>query len=486
MTMSLKLIICLACFTLLSVVVVWVIQIFMSDRLYENVKKREIQRTAKDICACVRSEVQDLEEQIDRYAEENNICIGLYHVMGGEITEVHSSIVLLENIIYNASDDTLNSFYKMAVKGGGIYEGHFNFDLFEADGEGFLDEEQKEEPKVISAIYAEVFKDGDNNEYMLLMNSNITPHGSARKTFGAQFGYTMIILVVVSVFMGYILSRLISRPLKSMNTSAKELAKGRYDVEFSGGGYREINELSDTLNYAASELAKNDHLQKELIANVSHDLRTPLTMIKGYGEMIRDIPEENTGENIQVIIDEATRLSELVNDMLDLSKIESGTGKFEAENFDITEAVNEVIGRYGKMKAVENYNICFDYDSNIIVHADRSMVLQVVYNLINNAINYSGEDRFVGITQTVRKDELDRDVVRISVIDHGEGIAREELPRIWDRYYKVDKVHKRATVGTGLGLSIVKNVLERHGASYGVESTVGEGSVFWFEFPICR
>ena len=481
-TMSLKLIICLACFTLLSVVVVWVIQIFVSDKLYENVKKREIEQTAEYICTGVKNNVNEIEDQIDMYSEEYDICIGLYRVTDNEITEIHSSVVLLDNIIYNASSEMLDHFYKMAVKSGGVYEGQFNFDLFKIDGE--VNKELEDDTVVISAIYAEVFEGNDEKEYMLILNSNITPLGSARKTFGAQFGYTIILLIAVSVFMGYILSKLISRPLKSMNESAKELAKGRYDVEFIGGGYREINELSDTLNYAASELAKNDHLQKELIANISHDLRTPLTMIKGYGEIIRDIPEENTAENIQVIIDETTRLSELVNDMLDISKIESGTGKFEAEYFDLTEAVNETIHRYDKMTAAEDYDINFDYDSNVSIYADRSMVLQVIYNLINNAINYCGNDKFVGISQTVRKDELERDVVRISVTDHGEGIAREELPRIWDRYYKVDKVHKRASVGTGLGLSIVKKALERHGASYGVESTLGEGSVFWFEFPI--
>ena len=483
MTMSLKLITCLACFTLLSVVVVWVIQIFMADKLYENVKKREMDRTAQHIVKCVKNDEQDINEQIESYSEEYDVCIGLYLVNDAGITEIHSSVVLVDNIIYNASFDTLNSFYKMATKMGGIYKGQFNFDLFESGGEGALDNKNAED-LVISEIYAEVFEDENQNEYMLLLNSNITLLGSAKTTFGAQFGYTMIILVVVSVFMGYVLSRLISRPLKSMNESAKDLANGKYDTRFSGGGYREINELSDTLNYAASELAKNDHLQKELIANISHDLRTPLTMIKGYGEVIRDIPGENTAENIQVIIDETTRLSELVNDMLDLSRIESGTEKFEAELFDITAAVSEVIQRYDKMTAVKSYDIKFTYDAGANIFADRSMVLQVVYNLINNAINYSGEDNFIGVVQDVRKDELGRDVVRISVTDHGEGIAKEDLPLIWERYYKVEKIHKRATVGTGLGLSIVKKVLERHGASYGVESTLGEGSVFWFEFPI--
>ena len=485
-SMSLKLVMCLASFTFLAVVVVWVFQIFMSDTLYENVKNREIESTAKYIRSYVQEGGTSVSEKLDEFSEKYDMCVGFYLVEKDLIKEIHSSITFEDNVIHNAPDKMLRSVYDQACRDGGVYKGRFGFDFFDPDA---FDKNEVPNPKdgvAISALRADVFRDPAGNEYLLLLNSTLTPITSAKTTFGAQFGYTIIVLIVCSVIMGFVISRIISRPLKSMSESAKALAHGKYDVEFSGGGYKEISELSDTLNYAASELAKNDHLQKELIANISHDLRTPLTMIRGYSEMMRDIPGENTPENIQAIIDETTRLSELVTDMLDLSKIESGTGKFEAEEFDITEAVNEVIGRYDKMSSVEKYNIRFDYDSNVRVYADRSMVLQVVYNLINNAINYSGEDKFVGINQTLCKDELGRDAVRISVIDHGEGIAKEELPLIWDRYYKVEKVHKRATVGTGLGLSIVKKVLERHGASYGVESTLGEGSKFWFEFPIIK
>jgi signal transduction histidine kinase len=112
------------------------------------------------------------------------------------------------------------------------------------------------------------------------------------------------------------------------------------------------------------------------------------------------------------------------------------------------------------------------------------MILQVIYNLINNAINYSGDDLYVGVTQKITVDENGQRAVRISVKDHGAGIPEEQLPLIWDRYYKINGVHRRATVGTGIGLSIVKNLLQKHNASYGVDSTVGEGSVFWFELPV--
>ena len=196
---------------------------------------------------------------------------------------------------------------------------------------------------------------------------------------------------------------------------------------------------------------------------------------------MRDIPGENNPENVQVIIDETERLTELVNDVLDLSKIRSGTRKPEPETFDLTETVRAVLTRYEKLTERDNYVITFSADESVYVNADRTMILQVIYNLVNNALNYTGDDKKVSIDQSVWDNR-----VRISVIDTGGGIDEADIPYIWDRYYKVDKVHKRAKIGTGLGLSIVKGILESHGATYGVESKVGEGSNFWFELETFR
>ena len=241
----------------------------------------------------------------------------------------------------------------------------------------------------------------------------------------------------------------------------------------------EVAELSDTLNYTATELGKTDSFQKELIANVSHDLRTPLTMIKGYAEVMRDIPGENTPENVQVIIDETERLTGLVNDMLDISKLKAGTITIQPEEYNITESIRHVLERYNKLREVEGYTIDFQYDDEVIVYADEQKMYQVLYNLVNNAINYTGPDKKVTVIQKVIDDTL-----RIEVKDTGDGVRQEDIPYVWDRYYKDKTAHKRAISGTGLGLSIVKNVLELHGAKYGVSSKPGQGATFWFELSL--
>lgn len=313
---------------------------------------------------------------------------------------------------------------------------------------------------------------------MILLDTHFQPLDSMVRTLTMQYFWIFAIVLILAGVMVVLMYRRISAPIIRMNEDAKHLALGKYDAVFSGEGYRETRELADTLNYASSELSKLDRLQKELLANISHDLRTPLTMIKGYGEVMRDIPGENTPENIQVVIDETARLTDLVNDLLDLSKLQAGTRQMNRSCFHLTQAVREVMQRYEHLIGHMGYCVEFSFDCDAWIVADRGMMLQVLYNMINNAINYTGEDKKVCVRQTV-----ENGVVRIGVIDTGEGIEPEEIPLIWDRYYKVDKVHRRATIGTGLGLSIVKEILDLHGASYGVNSTKGKGSEFWFALP---
>ena len=257
------------------------------------------------------------------------------------------------------------------------------------------------------------------------------------------------------------------------------MAKGNFDVKFEGNDYREIYELSETLNNTAKELGRADEMKHDLIANVSHDLRTPLTMITAYSEIMRDIPGENTPENVQVVIDEANRLTTLVNDLLNLSKIQAGVASLETKDYDLTESINGVVERNAKLLEPYGYKVAFEYDRHVYVNADEFKIYQVIYNLLGNAVNYTGEDKRVTISQKVIDDK-----VRIEVIDTGEGIEPDKLSYVWDRYYKVDKTHKRAVIGTGLGLSIVKNILELHNAKYGVNSQVGKGSTFWFEMKM--
>lgn len=321
----------------------------------------------------------------------------------------------------------------------------------------------------------------NGEECMILVDSRLTPVDATVNTLRFELIVISVVLLLLALGLAYLISRAVSKPIISINESAKQLAKGNYDAVFNYGGYREINELSDTLNYTSKELAKTEQYQQELIANVSHDLRTPLTMITAYSEVMRDLPGENTPENVQVIIEEAKRLTNLVNDMLDISKLQKGKLEKEAKIYNLTESINRIMERYGKLKTQDGYDIRFEYDTDVFVEADEFKIYQVLYNLINNAINYTGEDKKVTVKQIIKEN-----IVRIEITDTGDGIPKDELSNVWQRYYKASSSHKRAVKGTGLGLSIVRKILKLHEAEFGVESEEGKGSIFWFELERCQ
>ncbi len=456
----------LVLFVVLVLIVIWVFQVVLLNDFYEDSKLDEFTDSDEMILGLVDDE-KSMRESVFTRSVETDTCIRLFKVVEGVAVEIADSDVNMGCMLHTVTADGLADLYSQATKNGGVYSKRIV--------------NPSDNTSAINALYVSIKANGEGDEYILMMDSELVPLRATVQTLERQFGWIMCLLIMGALIIALAISRVICTPLEKMSRSARKLAKGDYNEEFIGGGYKEADQLAEALNFASEELAKTDNLQKELVANISHDLRTPLTMIKGYSEVMRDIPGENNPENVQVIIDETERLTELVNDMLDLSKIRAGTRKPELETFDLTETVKAVLTRYEKLTEKDNYTITFDADENVYVTADRTMILQVIYNLVNNALNYTGEDRRVSIDQSVWDNR-----VRISVIDTGSGIAQEDIPYIWDRYYKVDKVHKRAKVGTGLGLSIVKGILEAHKAPYGVESKIGEGSNFWFELETFR
>ena len=192
-----------------------------------------------------------------------------------------------------------------------------------------------------------------------------------------------------------------------------------------------------------------------------------------------DLPEEKTDENLQVIVDEAKRLNNLVNDLLDLSKLQDDRIELKKEHFEVNAFISEQMKKYEVYRVQDGFHFEVHLDQAVTVFADRIRLAQVFNNFVINAINYGGDAKHIIITETLK----DR-TVRISIQDFGPGIDPKDLENIWDRYYKVDKQHVRSSSGSGIGLAICRQLLELHGAQYGVDSRLEEGSTFWFELPI--
>jgi signal transduction histidine kinase len=323
-----------------------------------------------------------------------------------------------------------------------------------------------------------LFDNDDSPCAYMLINATLEPVGSTVKILKQQFIYVTCILILIGIIISIIIANSIAKPIVNITHSADKLAKGDYSAEFDGGIYKETHMLANTLNYASNEISKVDTMQRDLIANISHDLRTPLTMVKAYAEMIRDLSGNNPvkrEEHLNIIIEETDRLALLVSDMLDLSKMENGNIKLNYSHMNVTAKLREIIDRYKGVSEKNGYTIVFIPDEEVTVSCDIVKIEQVIYNLINNAVNYTGDDRMVYVKQINEKN-----YVKVEVTDTGEGIPEENIKLIFDKYYR-SKNHKREVVGTGLGLSIVKAVLKMHNYPYGVQSTIGKGSTFWFK-----
>lgn len=292
---------------------------------------------------------------------------------------------------------------------------------------------------------------------------------------------TALFAVVLAFVASGFVAMLVTKPVTEVTERAKQLARGHYDLNFTATYYcMEINELSEALDYAREEISKADKMQKELIANVSHDFKTPLTMIKAYASMIREISgedKEKRDAHAQIIIDESDRLAALVGDLLDLSRIRAGLAGDEKTVFNLSEEVYRIAGRFTYLCDTQGYTIETEVEDGLYVCASRDRIEQVLYNLIGNAVNYTGEDKTIRVKLYKKENNS-----RFEVIDSGKGISEEEIETIWDRYYRSSETHKRPVKGTGLGLSIVKGILSSHGYPFGVISEVGKGSCFWAEF----
>lgn len=320
------------------------------------------------------------------------------------------------------------------------------------------------------------------NNKNVFIYSNLQHMSSFINLMKNQMWYFIALIIIVSIIVSIYLANKLTKPIREITQNAKKLGDRNYNIIFPKNGIEEIDSLSQTLEEVQKELNKNDELKRDLMANVSHDLKTPLTMIKAYAEMIRDISykdKKQMDEHLNVIMEESDRLTLLVNDILELSKTQSEVNMYNYEEYDLIKEIKKVIKRYKLMEELNNYQFILELPKKAIVKADKNKINQVIYNLLNNAINYTGDDKIVKIKVT--KDDKS---YLVEIIDTGKGIKKEEIPLIWDKYYKNEKKHKRNVISTGLGLSIVKEILSKHNFEYGVTSKINKGSTFYFRINL--
>ena len=440
-------------FSFSILIFLWLFQVIFLDSYYRWYKTRELISTAEELGSKFSSD--NYEEVLDKIAHDSGVCVEL--VQNGKL-------VYLSN--------TFNRGCLAATKDTYNYKKEF------IQSDSSSTRYTIKNPQFNNQTLILAFKLNDNTS--MFVSASLEPLDATVTILQSQLFYVTLLVILLSLLVSYFISRIISSPIIKINKKASLMAKGNYDIRFESSEIEEINELSSTLNYACSELSKTEDLRRELMANVSHDLKTPLTMIKAYAELIKDVTyknKEKMDNNLNVIIEETDRLNLLVNDILELSSLQANN-KLCIEKFDLNELIKSIIKRYNIWVEKEKYSIKYKEIKNVVVSADKKRLEQVIYNLINNAINYTGDDKTVIVS--VKDNDGN---IRVEITDTGKGIEEEELKYIWDKYYKVDKSHSRVQVGTGIGLSIVKNILVNHNFNYGVDSVVDKGTTFYFEIP---
>lgn len=425
------------------------------DDFYKKSKIVTIENVANNISNSI--EKNNIEDVIDEMSMSSEVCVRV-------VSNKEKYNIVKACTLRTLDNQTINHIAQETVNNGG----EKLFDNFKYRGADLNSDD--------IYIYAKMVN--TNNQYtMILVSSMITPLTATISTIKSQYIVIVIIVVLMAVLLALLLSRFLIKPIKNINDESKNLSQGKYDSDSIKFVSKEFNELNNTLNSANEDILKADKARKELLGNVSHDLRTPLTMIVGYGEMIRDIPEENNEDNINIIIDEAKRLSTLVDDLIDISNLESDNVILHKEKTSLNELLTSVYHQYEKYCESQKVNFELKLIDDIEIEVDTHRIKQVLYNFINNSLYHNNKEE--------QRIELGCEIAdgkhRVYVYDNGSGIKQENIDKIWDRYYKLNEEHKRQHIGSGIGLSLSKQILIAHNINYGVESTENLYCKFYFD-----
>lgn len=461
-----------AAFSVVILLTLWFLQVFFLQTFYQQMKLREL---------------YDVADTIDKSTESNSLY---------ETIDTIISLTAQSDIYIQIEENDVDSTYKLPILGSDSNLSSERMKQFaeryntaslkaklDAETKSIVVKQTTSPGNMETMIYASIlgFDTTTGNTIYYFIFSPLMPVESTINILAEMLIIVTILSTFIGVIMSLVISRRLARPLNRITKSAAQLAEGHYDIKFEGTGYAETEELAATLNYAAEELSKSDRLQKDLVANVSHDLKTPLTMVKSYAEMIRDISGDNPekrNRHLQVIISEADRLNLLVNDLTSLSKMQAGVDSLSLTDVDLKSAASDVIESFSLHSEQDGFQFSLDTSGNTVVPADEKKIYQVFNNLIGNAVRYSSDDRRITVRITEKQE-----TVLCEIIDRGQGISEDDLASIWDRYYQSSSNHSRTSKGSGLGLSIVKQIFILHRAKYGVQSVENEGSTFWFELP---
>jgi signal transduction histidine kinase len=441
----------------------WLFQIVFLENFYTSARISEVKSTVSDIIDSNSYEsTSDLYDSLNRVAFDNNISI---EVINGNLELLYVSSQGAKSIPPMMRNMDRQNLLLSVLKG--------------VEEQLMLTHPRFNTKFMLIGLPYRVNSSLDG---AIVMTIPIAPVEDTATILKKQFFIISIVLLIAAILISYFISRSLTKPVLQIKKVAQEITVGNYQREIQIRSNDELGALAVTINNMSRELGKVEKLRKELIANVSHELRTPLSLIKGYAETIKDVTgevKEKRDNGLNIIIEETDRLSNIVNDILNLSVLQTDNYELKENEFSLNELVDRVYKRFSLLKKEKKMSFEIEMDEDIIVAADPKRIEQVFFNIVSNAINYSNEEGVVR-TKAIR----DNEKATIYISDSGIGIKKENLDNIWNRFYKEEREEDKSLKSSGLGLSIVKSILEAHESTYGVQSIEGKGSTFWFTLKI--
>ncbi len=459
-------------FTVVIFTVLWLLQTVFLQKFYNGMIIKNTVKVADKISEESRN--SDITSYIDDISRSNSILVFVTDTAG--------------NILY--SSDEYKKGHKFINDRMEMAENHMEMERYDhyrelpVNYDEFLsavnssDSGETGIKKEDSYVYGRLIDYyGYNDKAVLYLSTPLNAVGSTARIIRIQLIWVTLLSISIAFVLALFMSKSFSKPVSQLNEKAHKLGADDDDVNFNEGFCTELDELNKTLDTTSEKLKKNRDFQNELLANVSHDLRTPLTMIKGYAEMIRDISREDEkqcAEDVAVIVEEADRLTALVNEILEYSELQMSDSETVMNDVVLSDTVTSVADSFEKLYSKEGYVFERNIADNIHVKGNASRLQRAVYNLLDNAVRHAGEDKWTGVSLRTEKGN-----VIIEISDHGSGIAPDELEHIWDRYYT--KRQRSGKGVSGLGLAIVKQIVSQHNGICKAESEIGTGSVFSIE-----
>ncbi len=435
---------------------------------YEDESDSQMVATARDVEAWYlfynegKITSEQLKKRLDAIAMTNQDSIWVVQfdnqVMGFGETNTSEGVDLNEiELYYNSMVDTLNESEGRPVRLAIQESNPFN-------------------TPIITVALPITYSDG-SMEYIFI-NRRVSTLDASLINIYRQIVLSVAIAAVMAIILTYIFTRYMLRPLGIVTKGARQLARGHFDIWLEVRSEDEIGQLADTFNSVARDLKKYEQTRDSFVADVSHELRSPLTSVQGLVQGVMDgtIPEDEKLHYLGVALDETKRLNSLINNMLDLAKMESGQFPLQLEDIEVNELIRRVLITFESKIDVKNLMVEVEFaNDKEYATADMNQIIQVVHNIMDNAIKFADYGGRLRISTLSTEDK-----VFVSINNSGEPIPREVIPYLFDRFYKGDKSRTRIREGAGIGLSLVKKILEEHRQKIWVESDRIGGTTFTF------